>query len=307
MRAGGGTNTSEALSLGYIELQKAHNRDLLVNGVDNTLNTIVLFTDGVPSAMSAYLNKQGSTSIKNTSPCDYKSADPSVTNQQMKGYLVVAGTAASPWKPQGWVGNPYGPMNLINNDTSSSLATWESGTGANHSRRMKPESAVSDCTYLGEQLASGANCSSSQCRLSSDLYRLPPLDLYGNGTNGLAYASSLLEYKPPYSPHAPNTAPADFNDTSDAYSFAAAAWNATDSIGQTIRNQNFMNQVQIFVILYTGNGGADTGLANRLANTPGSTSYNAAQPSGKVYVVHDTTELTQAFNAVASSILRLAQ
>ena len=50
--ANSGTGMAEALSLAYIELQKAHMRDLADpsnNGVDTRLNSIVLLTDGVPS------------------------------------------------------------------------------------------------------------------------------------------------------------------------------------------------------------------------------------------------------------------
>jgi hypothetical protein len=97
------------------------------------------------------------------------------------------------------------------------------------------------------------------------------------------------------------------NHTALPYMIAAAAWNATDSIGKTIRTQNIMNQVQIFTIGYTNNGGTDLALMNRLANTPQSTSYIATEPVGKFYSVNTTTELIAAFNQVASSILRLAQ
>lgn len=52
------TNTGDALALAYIELQKAHMRDLLLNPtqLDLRQNYIVLFTDGVPNTLSVYLN-----------------------------------------------------------------------------------------------------------------------------------------------------------------------------------------------------------------------------------------------------------
>jgi cysteine synthase len=87
---------------------------------------------------------------------------------------------------------------------------------------------------------------------------------------------------------------------------AAAAWNATDAMGKTIRTQVAQNQIQIFTIGYSGNGGTDTGLLNRLSNTPLSTSYVAAEPSGRFYLVNNTAQLLPAFDAIASSILRLA-
>ena len=88
----------------------------------------------------------------------------------------------------------------------------------------------------------------------------------------------------------------------------AACWNATDAIGKTIRSQTGMNQIQIFTIGYTGNApGTDIGLLKRLANTPDSTSFIATQPRGKFYQVNTTDQLAAAFDAVASSLLRLAQ
>jgi Putative Flp pilus-assembly TadE/G-like len=54
----GFTNMSDAISLAYIELQKAYQRDLATDpgGIDIRNNIIILFTDGVPNAMTAYLN-----------------------------------------------------------------------------------------------------------------------------------------------------------------------------------------------------------------------------------------------------------
>lgn len=56
INSNGHTNMSDALSLAYIELQKAHYRDLHRDGVDVRNNILVFFTDGVPNTISAYLN-----------------------------------------------------------------------------------------------------------------------------------------------------------------------------------------------------------------------------------------------------------
>ena len=68
-----------------------------------------------------------------------------------------------------------------------------------------------------------------------------------------------------------------------------------------------MNQIQIFTIGYSGSGGTDFALLKRLANTPDSTSFISSQPIGKYYQVNSTNQLVNAFDAVASSLLRLAQ
>src|ERR1017187_4531413 len=56
VRANSGTGMAEAIWLAYIEIQKAHMRDLAKKGSDLRTNTIVLLTDGVPTAVSLYLN-----------------------------------------------------------------------------------------------------------------------------------------------------------------------------------------------------------------------------------------------------------
>ena len=44
IKAGGATAMGDALALAYVELQKAHMRDLAANGADTRANAIVLFT-----------------------------------------------------------------------------------------------------------------------------------------------------------------------------------------------------------------------------------------------------------------------
>ena len=52
----GSTNTSEALWLAYVELQKAHFRDIAGGTTDTRINAIVLMTDGVPQSVTIYPN-----------------------------------------------------------------------------------------------------------------------------------------------------------------------------------------------------------------------------------------------------------
>src|SRR5262249_46462840 len=64
------TSTAEALSLAYIELQKAHMRDL-AGGTDGKLNAIVFFTDGAPTSGTFYLNDNDTPDnvIKSSAGC----------------------------------------------------------------------------------------------------------------------------------------------------------------------------------------------------------------------------------------------
>jgi hypothetical protein len=162
-----------------------------------------------------------------------------------------------------------------------------------------------------------------------DLTKIPPYDLYGNATNSIAFTHSVMYdgtnvYNPnttsynPATPGANVASPTYDSNWRDAlaYQIAAASWNATDAIGKTIRTQVNMPQIQIFTIGYSGNaGGTDIGLLQRLANTPppgtgiltGSSSYVSTEPNGKFYLVQTQADLIPAFNAIASTLLRLAQ
>ena len=297
MAVGGGTGTPEALAMAYIELQKAHNRDVLLNGVDNTLNTIVLFTDGVPDSIAAYFNNPNGNSLKSAPQCScqYNPASSSNTASQMRGYIVATSSPAGPTGSGGWT-IPWAILDLPAYDNSQTLTWWLGTHGATYTGPMVPGSALHNCQYLCN---GGNNCN------ANDLKQIPPIDMYGYPTTGSAYTNSYLTDGTNY--WHPNTSTYNPNAPTDGYSVAAASWNDTDAIGNVIRGQTTMNPIQIFTIGYSGNGGTDIGLLKRLANTSDSTSFNSSQPVGHFYQVDNTDELTQAFDQVASSLLRLAR
>lgn len=297
MTVGGGTATPEALALAYIELRKAHNRDLANNGVDNTLNTIVLFTDGVPDAIATYANDPAASNntLKSSSLCTNNPANATTVSTQMKGYIVApGGPPGNGVTFPGW-GTSIGMALLSAYDTSHDLHWWLASGAANISQ-MLPNSALSNCTYLCE---GGNNCT------LNDMAKLPPFDLYGNPTTGLGYTHSYMFDGTHY--WSPNTGAYNPNTPTTGYNLSAAAWNAVDAQGAVIRSQTAMNQVQIFTIGYSGNSGTDLGLLKRLANTPDSSSFVATQSIGQFYLVNNTDQLAAAFDAVASNLLRLAQ
>jgi Flp pilus assembly protein TadG len=333
MAANGGTGTPEGLSLAYIEMQKAHNRDLAAQGFDNTLNTIVLFTDGVPDSVASYLNDPAGTNntLKPWAKCGVGSTVPGCTlatddntksacannpginlatnlliagtpNTQMRGYIVAGGYPAGPGGG-GW-GGTYGSGRLASFDASNSLSWWLGSNGASDMTQGDPSTAFTGCGYLK------ANDANNDLK---DLAKIPDHDLYGNNTNSLAFTNSVMyDGTNVYTPNTfsyNNLAPTNPNMV------AAASWNATDAIGKTIRTQVAMNQIQIFTIGYSGNaGGTDIGLLQRLANTPppgsgiltGSTSYVSTEPIGKFFLAKTQADLIPAFSAIASSLLRLA-
>jgi hypothetical protein len=94
-------------------------------------------------------------------------------------------------------------------------------------------------------------------------------------------------------------------------------WDAVDSAANRIRSDvNLPNRagdttgnmnIQIYVIGYTGNGGCDDGLLKRVANDAGAAGYNAAQPQGQYYSAANGAELADAYQKLASDLLRLAR
>lgn len=295
--AGGYTNTSEALAMAYIELQKAHNRDVAAGG-DTNLNSIVLFTDGVPTAMSVSPNDPANNALKpfgtgtGQSPCTY---NPSHTT------VDAAHTMA------GWVNGTNGitptGLNLLSStDTSKSQTYWlgnpGSDVGVTHIAPATAPPSLSGCTALGNGTFG-----------LDDLAKIPPVDRFGNSTSGIAYTLGMAHAAPcnvTYDPTRPTS----------ACHMGIAIWNAADNVGKTIRTQASMGSlpaptgmlpITIFTIGYTGNGGTDAVLLKRLANTQDSTSYAATEQVGEYIQVDTAANLSAAFSQIASSLLRLAK
>ena len=280
--AGGGTSMAEALTFAYIELQKAHYHDIST-GSDNRLNAIVLFTDGVPSVMAVNPNDNSnlptSNALKSTSGCTYNPENANA-NTHMRGWV------GAPNSPPGW-GTSVGMYLVGAYDTGNTLNYWLSHPTADQTT-SSPSNAISNCAGLGRNSNYNLN----------DLAKVPPLDIYGNSTDGTGYVNSSLAY---------DGTNYDRTKPTVGYHLALGIWNATDNVGRTIRSQTAMNPVTIFTIGYTGNGGTDAGLLKRLANTQDSSSYDVGQQTGQYYEVHSADQLSGAFAAVASSLLRLAK
>jgi Flp pilus assembly protein TadG len=275
--SGSWTNMSDGLALAYLELQKADHRD----NDPTRLNAIVLFTDGFPNAFSSYANDPSNNSLKPTSQssCTYNPATAGTASTHMVGW-AGGGTGSS-----GSVSGLY----FLGSSDNNTTAYWMTYSG-------KPDeslgtgnlkTAVAGCAYLNQSSPNLA-----------DLNKIPPQTYWGDSTSdGTAYQSSPYYSGLTYDSTKPNI----------QGNAGIAGWNATDNVGKRILGDTNLN-VTIYTIGYTGSGGnPDTYLLKRLSNTTDSTNRNTSWQTGQYVPASNTDELAQAFQAVAASILRLAQ
>ena len=93
-------------------------------------------------------------------------------------------------------------------------------------------------------------------------------------------------------------------------SITNAGVNALDNAAQRARADSITRNLN--VLTYTiglGNapGGVDDQLLLRIANDSGANNYNSAQPTGEYIFAPTTAQLNQAFNKIASDVLRLSK
>jgi len=310
--AAGGTAMGDALALAYIELQKAHMRDLAANGADTRTNAIVLFTDGVPSATTTYLNRNvsGSSIISTSAGCNYR-VDGTTPTHPMYGYVVLGGSP-------NYSGNPGGFYELASLDSSHSSAYYMNHPSADYIEPSTPWGYTSNTN----------GCSSSTGWTSMDnITAIPTKDKYGYslGQNGsVGYLASSIVGGSATSIYRTGSGYGAFNPNATsnlAYQWGLAGWDEVDNVAEAIRSDsNFSNRtgdstpmsITIYTVGYTGNGGTDSGLLSKIANVQGCkfngyNCYNNAQPPGLYIQASDKTALANAFSAIATAILRLAR
>jgi Flp pilus assembly protein TadG len=300
IQANGGTAMGDALHIAYVEIQKAHMRDLAANGKDTRSNAIVLFTDGVPSSLVTYLNRKTNSVIAAGSNCTYP---------------VDAATPTNPI---------YGAIEMPGNPIYSSagglyqISSLDTTSGDDSVWQMK--------TPLGGQninpptMPAPAGCKSTGWSSLANLSAIPVLDKYGYPLNTLGYHVSAIVNGSDSSVY--NGTEFDKTQTTSGYHWGLAVWNEVDNVAQAIRTDaNYANRtgdsdgpipITIYTIGYTGNGGTDYGLLEKVANVQGCkvnsiSCYNNTEPAGLYIQASDKTSLANAFSAIATAILRLAR
>jgi Flp pilus assembly protein TadG len=142
----------------------------------------------------------------------------------------------------------------------------------------------SNCDYMNYPQGS---------QVANDLDYIPDSDANGNSGYSSGYATLTRATAGDGKQHI----------TVTGSNIGAAATNATDYIANLIRNDGTV----IYTIGLDGNGGVDDILLRRIANDPASNVYKTSQPIGRYYYSPNASQLVDAFNAVSSQLLRLAQ
>ena len=226
------------MSLAYIELQKAHVKDLIASGNNTDLrtNAIVLFTDGGANQFAVYLNQPGASVVKPTatSECTYQTATSSASTQMI-----------------GSIGNNGNSLYQL-----TSLDTFTS-TGSYWGTYFLENAFASDALEIHSTTPLSGPCKSAPDMLSSStITGIPAQDFYGNSTNGGGYwTSSFVDDSTPpvqqYTIYAPSTSysPTSVGTVTNVsgstnvvtgkghsvstqlYELQIAAWNALDNAG----------------------------------------------------------------------------
>jgi hypothetical protein len=280
MVAGSYTNTSEALSMAYTELQKAHMHDY-ASGSDDRTNAIVLLTDGIPTSLSLYANNPADSALKAASTCTYNPYTSSTNPTVIKSF----GDAAAAHPMYGWI---QGPGNIPPYSTSASniqgldllpsrdpgnTATYWMGTplaaettpdttanyGNCYSHTNNPK-VKNDPPTVVNGMEHSVNLQDST---HTDLGRIPSYDRYGNALNppGQPYHNSHLTGHPSgLTTIYQNGIELDQAQPTIDYHWALAGWNAVDSTAKTIlTDANHANRtgdspnnmvINIYVIAY---------------------------------------------------------
>ncbi len=303
---GGGTAMGDALALAYIELQKAHMRDFLANGADTRTNAVVLFTDGVPSSVTTYLNRHTNSVIDSGSSCTNK-VDAATPTNPIYGAITQSSSDGNP---------PYtgaaGLYQLASLDTTSA-----------HDAKWQMQSPTGDHVIPTNPSPAGCTGSSGWSSLNN-LSAIPSFDKYGYSLspNGNGYKVSAFVNNPHGATSIYNGTAFKTTDPSDPYQWGLASWDQVDNVAEAIRTDANSSSrtgdtsgpmsITIYTVGYTGSGGTDYGLLQKIANVQGCkvngiNCYNNAEPAGLYIQASDKTALANAFSAIATAILRLAR
>lgn len=291
----GGTSTAMAISEAYNKLSAV--------AEPGALNIIMLFTDGVPTGLTAQFP------VKTSIDSRYGNVE-NRTIDGIKYYYPSEGTIYSMERSgcrdaanRKYTDSGWSPQDRVGVLVSSGDGTASTGATYGIIKPYASTMTASDATINGPlgALDSGAGCAFGAGTTDFNLMRyvrrdiayVPNFDLYNNRMD-CCYKSVSTFSSGPYAGRIRPDRPS---------SVGAASTNAADNAAKRIR-QN-MSMPTIFYVI--GLGDVDSVLLKRIANDTTSPTYDRNEPTGLYVYAPDKTQLNQAFARIASEILRLAQ
>lgn len=289
----GSTAIPQALWTGY--------QQLIALNQPSSLNVLVLFTDGEPTAATVNMP------VARTSSCTaYSTGNPTgpggyTLPSSAKGY--IQGEFATFTNQSSFFGvvSPVGTLNANGGNN-------ETPTGSD----MSLVSNSNNCAF-----ASGgqptADTVPAEMEIVTDFTGLPNTDIFGNSLNSS------------YFPVTTNSTGMIDLGTGNGQVWANAqnmAFNAADSaglrvlqgatdltVGSATHNESLSGVLLYTIGLQQSIAGYpfSTDLLQRIANDPASSRYSSSYPTGKFFLCQDPSDLIGAFEAVASQILRLSK
>ena len=263
----GGTGSAQALWMAY--------QQILAVNEPGALNLIVYYTDGEPDGVSAHFQVKSSADVRydawNTSTLVNTPASSCQIAKSADGYSYLDGVLDQAAPDGATLGYTVG--------LDSNVGTSISVTG-------EPMINAPGCAFSA--------WGSGYVRL--DIAYIPLVDSWGN---------SIVGYKPVDTYPSSNPYKGQMR-VDEPIAVVNASTNAADSAAQRIRSDTTFSPT-IYCIGLGGDGAIDGVFLKRVANDPSSSSYNPAQPTGLYVYSPDSSQLADAFNSVASQILRLAQ
>lgn len=282
IKHGSNTGMAEALWLGYQELKKSE--------LPGALNVLVLFTDGLPNGITAFFNDpvdDEKNMIKKSSGCKYQKGTTPAT--RMIGFI-------SQWSNFATTGTTVGVQRLANQTSYA---------GASGGADVLAWMANPDEGVIADPAPQGCAYRTDITRARSDLRGIPIEDYYGNRTDRDDYMASTL--------YQSRRVRLSMNGIDSPYQIGLASWNATADVVRRIRDDSSINPT-IYTIGYSGNDEVpDETLMKMIANVDDPNNalvhslYRPEKPTGFYVMAPTQDELKDAFDRVASEILRLVQ
>jgi Flp pilus assembly protein TadG len=272
----GATSTAQGLNTGYNAI-KAINQP-------GALNVILFFTDGQANAIVANYPKKTAGDNRydavNTGTLEY--VGPSScwgTGPFVGGFTELSGGPNA----TGYTGGVYSvsPPSPITGGLPQPAAI----------------SGASGCMFSSTSSYGGAFGNWWVPYGRNDIAYIPTTDAYGNSTVGFKPSQTF-----------PNGAYRGQIRTDSPMAIRYAAMNAADAQAQMIRSDSYY-ATSTYAIGLAGNESTviDEDFMERIANDPRASNFDPGQPQGMFILASDNASLSDAFNAIASQILRLSK